>query len=241
VDKTLSDSTENRSAPTDFFEERVWVQTRDGRLEAELIYDPMAAGQDAVMLLSPHPNFAGTMDNNVVLGLSRHLGGRGFAVFRFNYPGVGASSLDLPETGSSFDYWDTVEKEQRFEAAVLPSREALAFFRRALGSHLGRIHLVGYSFGAVIALILAADEPGIQSVTAISMPWISRYRYGFLAAVPFPKYFISGDRDFAFEPAVFDAVWPRVCEPKGFHLLDNDHFFRNAEALLADMVIKNLV
>ncbi len=240
MDTAPSDSTDLPEEAVDFFEEQVWIRTQSGRLEGSLIYDPEAVQQDAVMLLSPHPNFAGTMDNNVILTLSRHLGAHGFAVLRFNYPGVGASSLDSSASGSSFDHWETVEKEQRFEAAVLPSLEALSFLRNTMGAHLGRIHLAGYSFGGVIAAIMAEKVPEIQSLTAISMPWISRYGYGFLEKLTLSKVFISGDKDFAFEQAVFDRVWPGVCEPKTFCRLENDHFFRNAEVPLAQMVIEYL-
>jgi hypothetical protein len=235
----LPDSTDTLPADgVDFFEEQVWIPARTGRLEGRLIYDPSAVQQDIVMLLSPHPNFAGTMDNNLILALSRHLGAHRFAVLRFNYPGVGASSLEA--LVSSFDYWDAVEKEQRFEAAVLPSLEAFGFLKNAMGASPGQIHLVGYSFGGIIAAIMAEKIPEIQSVTAVSMPWISRYAYGFLENLKLPKVFISGDKDFAFEQAVFDRVWPGVPEPKTFHREENDHFFRNAEAHLAQMVIKIL-
>lgn len=227
------DKAENTPA---IFDERVFIPTSEGMLAGELRYDPLNGACDAVMLLSPHPNFAGTMDNNVISALARQFGGQGLAVLRFNYPGVGTSTIHLPENESSFDFWDTVEKNQRFEKALGPSREALGFLKASLGTCLKKIHLAGYSFGGLIALMMAAEAPEIQSVTAISMPWIQRYDYGFLEQVRRPKYFISGNRDFAFEQKVFDRVWPKIPEPKEFHAVDNDHFFRKSENRLAEMV-----
>jgi alpha/beta superfamily hydrolase len=225
----------------DFFEEAVWIDAPESLLEGQLIYDPMARACEAVLLLSPHPNFAGTMENNVIRGLSSSLPQAGYSVLRFNYPGVGGSSIELAAGLSAFDYWDAVEKEQRFAAALVPATAAFDFLLQSLGPALQRVHVVGYSFGAVIGLLLTQLRPMIHSVTAISMPWISRYSYDFLPACRGRKYFITGDRDFTYEPEVQARVWPTITGPKDFQLVANDHFFRQSEERLAARVVKNLL
>ncbi len=235
------DSTSVGDGEEDFFEETVWIAAPESLLEGQLIYHPMVEAREAVLLLSPHPHFAGTMDNNVIRSLSSSLPRAGYSVLRFNYPGVGGSSIELAAGLSAFDYWDSVEKEQRFDAALVPALAAFDFLRQCLGPSLQRVHVVGYSFGAAVGLLLTHFRPMIPSVTAISMPWISRYSYGFLPACRGSKYFITGDRDFTYEPEVQARVWPTIPEPKDFQLVDDDHFFRQSEERLAARVVKNLL
>jgi alpha/beta superfamily hydrolase len=215
------------------FAEHVTIQAENGSLEGWLAYDADRTISDGVVLLSPHPNFAGTMDNNVIKELAAYLSAAGYAALRFNYPGVGASSIALPEGVSAFDYWDTVEKEQRFREAIRPATSALDFLRNSLGECIDEIHLVGYSYGGMIAMMIAGNMSHISSATAISLPWISRYNYDFLQDVDCPKLFISGKHDFTFDADIYQRVWPKISEPKIFKSADNDHFFRKSERELA--------
>lgn len=222
------------------FDEAVWIPAGDCLLEGQLIYNPWAEACDVVLLLSPHPNFAGTMDNNVIRGLCEYLPQAGYSVLRFNYPGIGESSLELAAGLSIFDYWDGVEKEQRFEAAQEPAMAALDFLLKSLGPAIKRVHLVGYSFGGIIGLLLTRHRKQIDSITAISMPWISRYNYNFLNTTRGRKFFITGDRDFAYEKNVHQQIWPTIPAPKLFQMVANDHFFRQSEKQLATQVLENL-
>lgn len=235
-----------RQASTDspgekIFSERVSIPFGQGHLEGVLTYEAERSRADGIILLSPHPNFAGTMDNNVIKELATFLITSGFIVLRFNYPGIGESSLVLPPEMSVLDYWDHVEKEQRFDEALQPSLAALTFLKKSLGTSLNKIHLVGYSYGAMIGLIMAEQVHTISSVTAISLPWVSRYQYDFLKQVPCRKLFITGKQDFALEPAVHQRVWPHVAEPKRLTWVDCDHFFRKRERELAEEILAFLL
>jgi len=218
------------------FAEHVSIPAESGTLEGWLAYDADRTACDGVVLLSPHPNFAGTMDNNVIKELAAYLSASGYAALRFNYPGIGASTTALPQGVSAFDYWDTLEREQRFAEAIRPARAALDFLQDSLGGCLGQTHLIGYSFGGMIAMMMAGKMPHIGSATAISLPWISRYTYDFLENVRCPKFFISGNKDFTFDTAIYRRVWLKVPAPKAFHLIDSDHFFRKRERELAGHV-----
>jgi len=219
------------------FAEHVWIPADKARLEGWLAYDADGMRCDGVLLLSPHPNFAGTMDNNVIRELAAYLSTAGCAVLRFNYPGIGASTITLPEGVSAIDYWDTVEKDQRFDEAILPATGALNFLLDSLEGYIDRVHVIGYSFGGMIAMMMATTMSSVSSATAISLPWISRYNHDFLQHVTCPKCFISGKRDFTFETHVFQRIWPLVPEPKVFHSVDHDHFFRKGEEELARHIL----
>jgi hypothetical protein len=173
------------------------------------------------------------MENNVVRELATVLSASGFAVLRFNYPGIGASSIEMPEGISVLDYWNTVERDQRFDQALRPALTALDFLKQSLGEFFGRIHLVGYSYGAMIALMMAQKVSDIRSISAVSLPWVSRYHYDFLGGIHCEKLFVTGKEDFAFEPDVYANAWPHVAEPKMIKWLDCDHFFRKHENRLA--------
>lgn len=228
---SLQDFIETRSGHV--LAEHVLIPAENCTLEGWLAYDPDRTACDGVVLLPPHPNFAGTMDNGVIKKLAVFLSGTGYAVLRFNYPGVGASTIPLPKGVSAFDYWDNVEKEQRFDEAVRPGTAAVRFLQDSLGEFTDQIHFIGYSYGGIIAMMMAGEMSHISSATAISMPWISRYNYDFLGNVHCQKFFISGKRDFTLDTYVYQRVWPQVAEPKVFKLVDNDHFFRNSERQLA--------
>jgi uncharacterized protein len=223
------------------FSERVSIPFGQGHLEGVLTYEAERSRADGIILLSPHPNFAGTMGNNVIKELATFLGTSGFIVLRFNYPGIGESSLTLPPGISSLDHWDRVEKEQRFDEALRPSLAALTFLQRSLGRALGKIHLVGYSYGAMIGLMMAEQVHSISSVTAISLPWVSRYHYEFLKQVLCRKLFITGKQDFALDPAVQQRAWLYVAEPKRFTWVDCDHFFRKKEKKLGKQVLDFII
>jgi alpha/beta superfamily hydrolase len=228
---SLQDSTEIEKV--DVFSEHVFIPSDRGHLEGWLSYDADGCSCDGILLLSPHPSFAGTMENNVVKELAAVFSASGFAVLRFNYPGIGASSIDAPGSISPLDFWNTVEKEQRFDEALRPAMTALDFLKLSLGEFLRGVHLVGYSYGAMIALMMVLKVSGIRSVSAVSLPWISRYRYDFLSGIHCEKLFVTGREDFAFEPEVYANAWPKVAEPKVIQWLDCDHFFRKHEAELA--------
>jgi len=68
----------------------------DGRIEGR--YHPAKEkGSPVALLLHPHPQLGGTMNNQIVYRLYYTFANRGFAVLRFNFRGVGRSQ-------GSFDY-----------------------------------------------------------------------------------------------------------------------------------------
>lgn len=221
--------------------ERVVIPFNRGILEGWLAYDEEWILRDAVILLSPHPHFAGSMDNNVIRSLAASLSEAGFVTLRFNYPGIGASSIELPDHISVLEYWNAVEEEQRFEEAIRPALAVLSYLHQSLGPHLRSVHLLGYSYGAMIALMVAENLPSLRSVTAISLPWVSQYRYDYLKNVSCPKLFITGKQDFAFDPAVYEQAWPLVAEPKEMKSFHCDHFFRKREKELGSEVLAFLL
>jgi len=158
-------------------EERVTIEC--GEIELEGMYHA-GAGPLSAVVLHPHPQYGGDMENHVVTGICQTLGDAGAATLRFNFRGTGGS------TGSH----DGGRGEQD------DVRAALAFVReRAPGA---KVLLAGYSFGAMVAASVAA-EAGLAGLILVSPP----LGFADLPGLPagLPALVAAGDTD-AVSPAV---------------------------------------
>jgi len=123
-----------------------------GGLEA--IYRPRRDdATEIALLLHPHPQYGGNMHNKVVFRSAKALEEVGFETLRFNFRGVGAS------TGR----YDDGRGEVDDAAAALE-------FLRAAQPAARRCVLLGFSFGAGIALALEARRSDVDAVIAIGTP-----------------------------------------------------------------------
>ena len=95
-------------------------------------------GALAVLVLHPHPQYGGDMDNHVVTAICGAMATRGATTIRFNFRGAGRSQ-------GTYD-------NGRGEAD--DARAALKTLREAAPG--AKILLAGYSFGAMIAAGVAA-------------------------------------------------------------------------------------
>jgi alpha/beta superfamily hydrolase len=137
----------------------------------------------AVVVCHPHPLYGGDMDNHVVLALCEAAVEAGLAALRFNFRGTGRS------TGSH----DQGRAEQEDVLAALSQASAL------LGPHGGRLGVVGYSFGAVMAALAAPRAQGVAALVLVSPPARALSAES-LTAFPGPKLVLAGDMD-QFAPA----------------------------------------
>ena len=106
-----------------------------------------------VVFCAPEPHLGGTMLSTVIEALTREVTPRGFVSFRFNYRGVGESQGE-----------NALGQGQTDDALA-----AIEMLRAWPGVDGERIGIVGYSFGAAVALRVAAREPeGLRAVVAVS-------------------------------------------------------------------------
>ena len=174
------------------------------------------------------------MDNNVVRHVARRAAEAGCAVLRFDYRGVGNSSLKLPEGTSLFAHWEAMEDERGYERLLPDARSAWRALAEAVGSTPRRV-LAGYSLGAILAGMLAR-ECNATHILAVSPPVAKVGLEAFLGCTQ-PKLFVGGDDDFAFDPARFQTEFEQLPEPRRFVSLPGaDHFFRQEEDRLYDAV-----
>jgi alpha/beta superfamily hydrolase len=152
-------------------EERIEFFADGNRLEG--VWMAPSAPSRIAVVLHPHPEYGGDMDNHVVLALARVLGDGGAATLRFNFRGTGAST-GLHDRGVG-------------EAADV--RAALAYARERVPGVPAV--LAGYSFGAQVAISAAVGEQ-LSALVLVSPPLA-------VAAAPplpgLPVLAIGGDAD----------------------------------------------
>jgi alpha/beta superfamily hydrolase len=168
-----------------------------------------------VVVCHPHPLFGGDMRNSVVAAVCRALVEAGIAALRFNFRGVGRSQ------GSFGDFVG-----ERVDAMA-----ALAYLRRRDGVDPARVGLVGYSFGAAVAL-LAADEH-LAALAAISPPEFGHPP----PSVRCRALLITGERDDIAVPADVTALAQTLGPQCRAEVVPSaDHFWWGHEEKLAQAV-----
>ena len=176
--------------------------------------------QAGAVVCHPHPQFGGDMDNAIVTLIASALVDAGRAVLRFNFGGVG---------GSGGTYGGGVAEVDDVRAAVA----ALAA-RLPAGAP---ITLVGYSFGAWVALRAAALDGGIERVIAVAPP-LAFFEWDFLADVRPPVSIVVGDRDEYCPRAKLASLMSRY----PIQTLEGaDHFLGGHEDEVAEAVVRACV
>lgn len=210
-----------------YIEEAVTFPSGAETLEGVLAYPEAESPRMAILLLSPHPHMGGRMNNNVIEHLARRFAGAGCATLRFNYRGVGRSTLAMPESATVYEYWARLEDRKDYRAALPDSIAALDYLAGALPPETP-VGYIGYSFGCCLATLLAGTHPPAR-LAAISPP-VNRARLEGLGQLAMPVRFVAGDRDFVFDPALLRAPFAGIPGPKSYVELDGcDHFFRKQE------------
>jgi alpha/beta superfamily hydrolase len=136
-----------------------------GRIEGR--YHPSKTkGAPIAIVLHPHPQFGGTMNNQIVYALYYGFVERGFSALRFNFRGVGRSQ----------GLFDHGQGELSDAAAALDWAQAVNPEARACW-------IAGISFGAWIGMQLLMRRPEIEGFISIAAP-ANRFDFSFLAPCP---------------------------------------------------------
>ena len=175
-----------------------------------------AGSRDAAVLCHPHPQFGGSMDNNVVIAVASGLRGAGLATLRFNFRGVGASQ----------------GRYGNMVGEVVDTLAAVAFLREQAG--LEHIAVVGYSFGAAVGLRAGLDAAGVDRLVAIAPP-IAMFDAAFLRGCSKPLLFVAGTDDpFCPEGVLEQTARELTLRAEIVRLRGADHFFFGREEELGD-------
>ncbi len=184
-----------------------------GRLEGR--YHPAKETNAPIaLILHPHPQFGGTMNNPLVHALYYMFAQRGFSVLRFNFRSVGRSqglfdngAGELADAAAALDWMQTLTKEAK------------------------SCWLAGISFGSWISMQLLMRRPEVQGFLTIA-PLAKHYDFSFLAPCPTSGLIVNGANDKVTEPEVVEALVKKLKTQKGItieHVVmaDTNHFFEN--------------
>lgn len=205
------------------------------RLRGVLSYPEQVRPEHAVLLCSPHPHFAGDMNNNVICAVAGRLAAR-CAVWRFDYRGVGESEISLEPDESVFDYWNAIEETKDYHDAVEDvAAAACALLTATKPLDLG-LSVVGYSFGAATGMLYGCHEKRVEKMIAIAPP-LGKVSFSFLADCRKHCLHIIGKKDFLYSDQKMAAFGQSVGPAAEITVLDNaDHFFRGDEESIARQI-----
>ena len=154
----------------------VIINGEDGRIEARYHHEPGPTAPLAIVL-HPHPQLGGTMNNQIVYDLYYTFVRRKFSVLRFNFRGVGRSQGlfdngpgELSDAATALDWMQGYNPEAR------------------------ACWIAGVSFGSWISMQLLMRRPEIEGFISVA-PLANLYDFSFLAPCPSSGLMVNGGED----------------------------------------------
>jgi alpha/beta superfamily hydrolase len=191
----------------------VIINGPEGRLEGRYHHSKHPNAPIA-LLLHPHPQHGGTMNNKVVYTLYHAFVRQGFSALRFNFRGVGRSQ-------GSF---------ARGEGELSDAASALDWLQ-SYNANATACWIGGFSFGAWIGMQLLMRRPEIDGFISVAPP-ANLYDFGFLAPCPSSGLIIHGDKDHLVPLESVQKLINKLMHQRDitidFRLVRGaDHFFQN--------------
>ncbi len=182
-----------------------------GRIEGR--YQPgKESNAPVAIILHPHPEFGGTMNNPIIYNLYYMFVERGFATLRFNSRGVGRSQGvfdhglgELSDAACALDWLQSINPESK-------------------GGWIA-----GFSFGAWIGMQLLMRRPEVEGFISVAPPE-NLYDFSFLAPCPSSGLIIHGSEDKVAPPDSVQRLVDKLHTQKGItieqQIVENaNHFF----------------
>lgn len=167
-----------------------------GRIEARYHHEP-ASDAPVAIILHPHPQFGGTMNNQIVYQLYYTFVRRKFSVLRFNFRGVGRSqglfdngAGELSDAATALDWMQAYNPDSKF------------------------CWIAGVSFGAWISMQLLMRRPEIAGFISVAPP-ANLYDFSFLAPCPSSGLMINGAEDRVVSTEAVASLVERLKTQKG--------------------------
>jgi alpha/beta superfamily hydrolase len=133
-------------------------------------------GERSAVICHPHPQYGGSMENNVVHAARDALGAQGFGTLRFNFRGVGQS-------GGQHDGGDGEAGDLVQVVADLAQRDGAA------------VHVAAYSFGARVAVQACSHHGLAPASLMLFSPPVDFMDFADLRLPGCDTLIVIGDRD----------------------------------------------
>ncbi|MCT8974450.1 alpha/beta hydrolase [Microbaculum marinisediminis] len=192
-----------------------------GRLEGRY-HPPKTKSSRIALILHPHPQFGGTMNNQVAYQMYYMFAERGFAVLRFNFRGVGRSQ-------GSFDHG----------LGELSDAAAALDWVQSFNPDARACWIAGFSFGAWIGMQLLMRRPEVEGFISVA-PQPNLYDFSFLAPCPSSGLIVHGAADRVVTPNDMQSLIDKLKTQKGIvidqQIIDGaNHFFEDKVDELIDV------
>jgi alpha/beta superfamily hydrolase len=208
----------------------VIINGPEGRIQGQY-HHARESNAPIALLLHPHPQHGGTMNNKIVYALYRAFTKRGFSALRFNFRGVGRSQ-------GSFS---------RGEGELSDAASALDWLQ-TYNQNAAGCWIAGFSFGAWIGMQLLMRRPEIDSFISVAPP-ASMFDFSFLAPCPSSGLIIHGDADEIVAPESVQKLVNKLSHQRDIKidyalLKGGNHFFTDKmpelEQIVSDYLDANL-
>ncbi len=202
----------------------IFIPGPAGRLEAKY-YKSKKSTSPVALVLHPHPQYGGTMNNKIVVDTFQIFKENNFSVCRVNFRGVGKSDGEF----------DNGQGELADAAAALDWLERENFDN-------SQCWIAGFSFGSLIAMQLLMRRPEINRFVVIS-PQPNVYDFSFLSPCPSSGIMIYGNKDELVPVENMNEIKKRLSAQKGINVEfssvpEANHFFSNSEKDLKKVLNK---
>ncbi len=190
----------------------IFLKGSAGRIHGH--YAEFSENNDKIaLILHPHPQYGGSMNNKITFNIYKVLFSKGFNVLRINFRGVGKSE-------GEFDKGVGELKDAANALDWLQSKNATA----------NNILISGFSFGSWIASQLIMRRPEVTDFIIISPP-ANKYDFNFFFQCPIKGFILQGDRDSVVEEESVSNLVNLINNIKGENITyqvveGGDHFFR---------------
>jgi len=156
----------------------------------------------AAVVCHPHTEMGGNMGNGIVVSLCLELAVAGWAALRFDFRGAGSSAGQFDGGDGEMDDVKGSVDFLYVQTEVDPDELAV----------------IGYSFGAGVALHHAARDHRLRRMVGIAL---ARHHYDdtFLDEDPRPKLFIAGEKDPWAPTDALRQYVERLEPPKKLHIV----------------------
>ena len=196
----------------------VFIPGPAGRIEAKYFKSNKPTSPIAIVL-QPHPQYGGTMNNKIVVELFQTFMENNFSVCRFNFRGVGKSDGEF----------DNGQGELADAAAALDWLEKENFDN-------SQCWVSGFSFGSLIAMQLLMRRPEINRFISVS-PQPNVYDFSFLTPCPSSGLMVYGKKDELVPINYIKDLDRRLSLQKGIkvdfqQVNEANHFFSKADQFL---------
>ena len=200
----------------------VIINGEAGRIEARYHHEPGRTAPLAIVL-HPHPQLGGTMNNQIVYDLYYTFVRRKFSVLRFNFRGVGRSQGlfdngpgELSDAATALDWMQGFNPEAR------------------------ACWIAGVSFGSWISMQLLMRRPEIEGFISVAPP-ANLYDFSFLAPCPSSGLMVNGGADRVVSTEAVSSLVERLKIQRGL-VVDHEvvpranHFFEGKVNELMEVV-----